>query len=337
MSFEPIVLKKGNDTKILIIYTGGTLGMVYDDVKKTLVPFKFHDTLRQLPELNQLPPEIHILSFKKPIDSSDVNAAIYLELAGIIKKEYNNYDGFLIIHGTDTMAFTASALSFLIQNPQKPIILTGAQLPIGIPRTDARENLITSIEIAAAKKDGKPIVPEVCIYFNGRLLRGNRARKRESSQFDAFVYIDYKFNQIRYVDQAPVFSEDLSDKVSVLTLFPGINRDIVNKYMTHPPTQAVIMQTFGSGNAPSADWFIDCLKHGIDQGKHILNITQCSGGKVIMGKYASSKRLLDIGVISGSDMTLEAAVGKMMWGLEQKTSSLKEIFAQDIAGEVSLS
>lgn len=348
MSFEPIVLKKGNDTKILIIYTGGTLGMVYDDVKKTLVPFKFHDTLSRLPELNQLPPEIHILSFKKPIDSSDVNAGIYLELAGIIKKEYNNYDGFLIIHGTDTMAFTASALSFLIQNPQKPIILTGAQLPIGIPRTDARENLITSIEIAAAKKDGKPIVPEVCIYFNGRLLRGNRARKRESSQFDAFdsenypylaeigVYIDYKFSQIRYSDQAPLFYDNLSDKVSVLTLFPGINRDIVNKYMTHPPTQAVIMQTFGSGNAPSADWFIDCLKHGIDQGKHILNITQCSGGKVIMGKYASSKRLLDIGVVSGSDMTLEAAVGKMMWALEQKSTSLKEIFAQDIAGEVSL-
>lgn len=348
MSFEPIVLKKGNDTKILIIYTGGTLGMVYDDEKKTLVPFKFHDTLSRLPELNQLPPEIHILSFKKPIDSSDVNAGIYLELAGIIKKEYNNYDGFLIIHGTDTMAFTASALSFLIQNPQKPIILTGAQLPIGIPRTDARENLITSIEIAAAKKDGKPIVPEVCIYFNGRLLRGNRARKRESSQFDAFdsenypylaeigVYIDYNFSQIRYMDEATTFYDDLSDKVSVLTLFPGINKDIVNKYMTHPPTQAVIMQTFGSGNAPSADWFIDCLKHGIDQGKHILNITQCSGGKVIMGKYASSKRLLDIGVISGSDMTLEAAVGKMMWGLEQKTSCLKELFTQDIAGEVSL-
>jgi L-asparaginase len=349
MSIEPILLKKGDNTKILIIYTGGTLGMVYDDSKKTLVPFKFHDTLSKLPELNQLPPEIHILSFEKPIDSSDVNANVYLKLASTIKKEYNHYDGFIIIHGTDTMAFTASALSFLIQNPQKPIILTGAQLPIGIPRTDARENLITSIEIAAAKKDGKSIVPEVCIYFNGRLLRGNRARKRESSQFDAFdsenypylaeigVYIDYKFGQIRYSDLEPTFYEELSDKVSVLTLFPGINRDIVHKYMTHGPTQAVIMQTFGSGNAPSADWFIDSLKHGIDQGKQILNITQCTGGKVIMGKYASSKRLLDIGVISGSDITLEAAVGKMMWGLEQKNINLKEIFSQDIAGEVSLS
>lgn len=347
-NFNPITVKSGDSARILIIYTGGTLGMVFDEQKRTLVPFRFHDTLQKLPELNHLTPEIHLVSFEKPIDSSDVNADIYLLLAGIIEKHYHAYDGFVIIHGTDTMAFTASALSFLIHNPHKPVVFTGAQLPIGIPRTDARENLITSIEIAAARMNGKAVVPEVCIYFNGRLLRGNRARKRESSQFDAFdsenypylaeigVYIDYNFRHIRYTEGETRFYNMLSDQVSVLTLFPGISREIIRKHLLHESTRGVILLTFGSGNAPSADWFIDTLKESIDSGKAVLNITQCTGGKVMMGKYASSQRLKDIGVISGSDMTLEAAVGKMMWGLTQTATPLKEIFAQNLAGEISL-
>ncbi len=347
-NFNPITIKTGNGTRILIIYTGGTLGMVFDEQKKTLVPFRFHDTLQKLPELNHLSPAIHLVSFEKPIDSSDVNAEIYLTLAGIIEKHYHSYEGFVIIHGTDTMAFTASALSFLIHNPHKPIVFTGAQLPIGIPRTDARENLITSIEIAAARMNNKAVVPEVCIYFNGRLLRGNRARKRESSQFDAFdsenypylaeigVYIDYNFRHIRYSEGETRFYNVLSDQVSVLTLFPGISREILIKHLLHESTQGVILLTYGSGNAPSADWFIDTLRQGIDSGKAVLNITQCTGGKVMMGKYASSQRLKDIGVISGSDMTLEASVGKMMWGLTQTGTSLKEIFEQNLAGEISL-
>lgn len=367
-NFNPITVKTGDGTRILIIYTGGTLGMVFDEQKRTLVPFRFHDTLQKLPELNHLSPEIHLVSFEKPIDSSDVNAEIYLTLAGIIEKHYHAYDGFVIIHGTDTMAFTASALSFLIHNPHKPIVFTGAQLPIGIPRTDARENLITSIEIAAARQsvtgqnitqqdvarqgvarmNNKAVVPEICIYFNGRLLRGNRARKRESSQFDAFdsenypylaeigVYIDYNFRHIRYSEGETRFYNVLSDQVSVLTLFPGISKEILRKHLLHESTRGVILLTYGSGNAPSADWFIDTIKQGIDTGKAVLNITQCTGGKVMMGKYASSQRLKDIGVISGSDMTLEAAVGKMMWGLTQTGTSLKEIFEQNLAGEISL-
>lgn len=357
-NFNPITVKTGDDTRILIIYTGGTLGMVFDEQKKTLVPFRFHETLQKLPELNHLSPEIHLVSFEKPIDSSDVNAEIYLTLSGIIERHYHTYDGFVIIHGTDTMAFTASALSFLIHNPHKPIVFTGAQLPIGIPRTDARENLITSIEIAAAKQNvpgqgaartkSKAVVPEVCIYFNGRLLRGNRARKRESSQFDAFdsenypylaeigVYIDYNFRHIRYSEGETRFYNVLSDQVSVLTLFPGISKEILRKHLLHESTRGVILLTYGSGNAPSADWFIDIIQQAIDSRKAVLNITQCTGGKVMMGKYASSQLLKDIGVISGSDMTLEAAVGKMMWALTQTGTPIKEIFEQNLAGEISL-
>lgn len=348
MNFNPVQIKEGGDGRILIIYTGGTLGMIYDEDKRTLVPFPFRETLQKLPELKLLSPAIHLVSLKNPIDSSDVNAEIYLTLAGIIQQEYDNYDGFVLIHGTDTMAFTASALSFLIHNPRKPVVFTGAQLPIGIPRSDARENLITSIEIACARINGKAAVPEICIYFNGRLLRGNRARKRESSQFDAFdsenypylaeigVSIDYNFRHIRYAEGETRFSAEMSDKVSVLTLFPGISPQILQKHLLNESTQGVILMTYGSGNAPSADWFIDILRKGIESGKTVLNITQCTGGRVTMGKYASSKRLKDIGVISGSDMTLEAAVGKMMWGLAQTNQTMKEIFAQNLAGEISL-
>jgi L-asparaginase len=348
MNYNPVEIKAGGEGRILIIYTGGTLGMIFDEERRTLVPFPFRETLVKLPELKLMEPALHLVSLEKPIDSSDVNAEIFLTLAGIIQQHYDSYDGFVLIHGTDTMAFTASALSFLIHNTRKPIILTGAQLPIGIPRTDARENLITSIEIAGAKINGKAVVPEVCIYFNGRLLRGNRARKRESSQFDAFdsenypylaeigVSIDYNFRHIRYAEGETRFYTEMSDKVSVLTLFPGISPQILRKHLLNEFTQGVIMMTYGSGNAPSADWFIDILRQGIDSGKTVINITQCTGGKVTMGKYASSKRLKDIGVISGSDMTLEASVGKMMWGLAHTEQNLQEIFAQNLAGEISL-
>lgn len=346
--FKPTIIKSGKEAKILLIYTGGTLGMAKSDRTGALIPVKFDKTLERVPELDFLEPEIHSISFDKPIDSSDVSIEVYLKLVRIIKELYEVYDGFVIIHGTDTMAFTASALSFLIQNPQKPIVFTGAQLPIGIPRTDARENLITSIEIAAAKIDNEAIVPEVCIYFNGRLLRGNRARKRESSQFDAFdsenypylaeigVYIDYNFKQIRYSNAKTRFYEAMSKEVSVLTLFPGISLDIVEQHLNNPHINAIILQTFGSGNAPSNDAFVGAIKQAINSGKHLINITQCTGGKVLMGKYASSRKLMEVGVISGWDMTLEAAIGKLMWILAEDENAIEEIFNQNLAGEVSL-
>ncbi len=346
MTFKIEQLKTGTNTKILIIYTGGTLGMVVRE--DTLIPFKFSEILKNVPEISRLSPEIHFYSFETPLDSSDANLDTYLKLARIIHENYNTYDGFVVLHGTDTMAFSASVLSFLIQNPKKPIVFTGAQLPIGIPRTDARENLITSIEIASGKINNECIVPEVCIYFNGRLLRGNRAKKRQSSQFDAFdsenypylaeigVSIDYNFRQIRYSPSDTKFYDELNDKITVLTLFPGISKDIINKHTLNPHTDAVIMLTYGSGNAPSGDWFLDSMKAGLDSGKTILNISQCTGGRVVMGKYASSQKLKEMGVLSGNDMTYEAAIGKMMWALAQKERSLKEIFEQNIAGEVSL-
>lgn len=340
-----------NSKKVLLIYTGGTLGMAYDDKVKSLVPFNFDQILTNIPELRRLELDLDVLSFTTPIDSSNVSVGAWIELATIIEKYYEQYQGFVILHGTDTMAYTASALSFMIQDLTKPIILTGAQLPIGLPRTDARENLISSIEIAGCLVCDQANVPEVCIYFNGRLLRGNRSKKQESSHFDAFesenleylanigVVIEYNNSIIRKASPKtkPSVYKDLSVEVGILKLFPGISEATVAHFFSQLNLKGVVLETYGAGNAPSEDWFLREIEKASNRGIIILNVSQCVGGKVMMGKYETSKKLEKLGLISGSDITTEAAITKMMWALAnfEDRSQIIEILAKDIAGEMS--
>lgn len=341
-----------NAPKVLIIYTGGTLGMVYDNHTGSLVPFKFEQIVENIPELNRLNLELCFLALPKPIDSSNVSPKIWIELVEIIEKNYSDFQGFVILHGTDTMAYSASALSFMIQNLNKTVVFTGAQLPIGIPRTDARENLITSIQIAGSTLNQKSIVPEVCIYFNGRLLRGNRAKKRESSQFDAFdsenfpylaeigVNIDYNFLNIRISnDENPqTFYKKIDDNVGILKLFPGINRAFVENFFSQKTLKGVVLETYGSGNALSEPWFLEILENALKNDIILLNVSQCTGGRVIMGKYQTSQKMKEMGIISGSDMTLEAAITKLMWALGNGDGNLeiKNTIEKDISGERSI-
>lgn len=312
-------------SKVMIIYTGGTFGMAHD-ASGVLVPFDFALILQHLPTLRNLYLELTVISFINPIDSSNVQPEHWQTIAKIIFENYRDHDGFVVLHGTDTMAFTASALSFMLQGLTKPVIITGAQLPISEPRSDARENLITSLEIAAARKEGRAVVPEVCIYFGDELLRGNRSKKTESMHFDAFQSENYpplakagvKIEYNEAVIHQPAgneqlqFLQRLDTSIVILKLFPGISQATVEAIMRANGLKAIVLETYGSGNAPTTPWFIDLLKDAIFRGIIILNISQCPGGMVVQGRYETSKVLQEIGVISGGDMTTEAALTKLM-------------------------
>ena len=346
---KPEKIKNGIGAKVLIIYTGGTLGMVYNERTKNLVPFAFSQIVENVPELSRLQQELHYVAFDVPIDSANIIPEDWIKIVEIITDTYENYNGFVILHGTDTMAYTASALSFMVQNLKKPIILTGAQLPIGIPRTDAKENLITAIEIAGNKEI---TLPEVCIYFNGRLLRGNRAKKRESSQFDAFdsenlpylaeigVSMDYNVDLIlkANAEKSTQFYTHLQSNIAVIRLFPGLRVDFIRQIIEVSKPAGIVIESYGAGNAPSEEDFWTVFKSAIDNKILVLNVSQCTGGHVDMGKYETSQKLKEIGVLSGHDMTIEAAICKLMWvcalplGYEEQKIKLET----NIAGELTM-
>ncbi|MBD3628984.1 asparaginase [Cyclobacterium sp.] len=336
---------------VLIIYTGGTLGMAYDE-QGALVPFNFGKILEKIPNLNNLNISITVISFPEPIDSSNINLQHWVDMAYIIYENYDTYDGFVVLHGTDTMAYSASMLSYMLKGLNKPVIFTGAQLPISAMRSDARENLMTSLEIAISKANGKPVVPEVCIFFNHMLLRGNRAKKVQSVHFDAFesenypalaesgIVIDYNYASIRPYEEGKKlkYLNKLDNNVMVLKLFPGITKNVVQHCLQMEGLKGMVLETYGSGNSPSEDWFIQSMEEAVEKGLLILNVSQCNGGRVIQGRYQTSKDLKRVGVLSGGDITTEAAVTKMMFILANETdeTEIKRKMMMPLAGEMSV-
>jgi len=336
---------------ILIIYTGGTIGMVNDPVTGSLVPIDFRHISDQVPELRRFGFTLESVTFDPVIDSSDVSPETWVSIAETIAAGYDRYDGFVVLHGTDTMAYSASALSFMLSGLEKPVIFTGAQLPIGVLRTDGKENLITAIEIAAARENGLPLVPEVCIYFENRLLRGNRTIKYSSEHFNAFaspnlpplaeagLQIRYNRNIIRYptVRRPMEISGKFDTRVTILSLFPGIRRETVQSLLHTSGLRGLILETYGTGNAPTLDWFLDELRAFMENGGIVLNVTQCLAGSVEMGLYETSAGLRNAGVISGRDITTEAAVAKMMilLGSGLPVEKISAMLARPLCGEMS--
>lgn len=359
-----------NHPSILIIYTGGTIGMRENHETHALEAFDWNHLQSSVPELEQFDFAIDAITLGEPIDSSDMEPHDWVRMAETIEENYDRYDGFVLLHGTDTMAFTASALSFMLENLAKPVIITGSQLPIGQLRTDGKENLLTSIEIAAARTvKGAPMVPEVCIFFENELMRGNRTTKINAEGFNAFrsynypplakagIHIDYKRDRILYpADRSENVRTNLfhtmygrrheglfvhkvmDNRIAILTLFPGISQEVVDAVFSTPGLRGVILQTFGSGNAPQKPWFIQRLKNLREKGIVMVNITQCHYGTVEMGRYETSLQLLQAGVINGYDSTLECVVTKLMFllGADYTPEQLLLLMNTSIAGEITL-
>lgn len=338
---------------ILLIYTGGTIGMKEDPGTMALRPFNFEGILEEVPELRKFACRIDSFTFQPLIDSSEVEPGMWQSLAGIIRDRYSDYDGFVILHGTDTMAYSASALSFMLEDLCKPVIFTGSQLPIGRARTDGKENLISAMEIASAKdSQGHAMVPEVAIFFDSQLLRGNRSTKVSSSSFDAFrspnypalatagISIKYNTHLIHYPthwDKPLRIHTELDTRVSILKLHPGITGQVTRDILLGDGSRAVILETYGSGNAPTGEWFLDIVKEADRRGKILLNVTQCISGDVDMDIYATGRALKDAGVVSGYDSTTESALGKLFYlmGGNAENARVKQLLDMNLKGEIS--
>lgn len=335
---------------VLIIYTGGTMGMTYD-VSGSLSPFDFENIVYEMPVLESMGLAITVVSFSDPIDSSNITVEHWNKLATIIKKNYQDYHGFVVLHGTDTLAYSASALSFMLEGLAKPVIFTGSQLPIGAVRTDASQNLIAALQIASSSDSSGPQIQEVCVYFDYFLYRGNRCKKVESTHFDAFesenypplaelgITIDYNFSALKTTASSGLFTVHSLRPVqlAVLKLFPGLNQSYLDHVLQTPGLQGVIMETFGSGNAPTSTWFIEAITEAIANDIIIFNVSQCNGGRVIQGRYATSKQLQKVGIISGDDITTEAALAKMQFLFSNypEIDQIEALLATPLRGEMS--
>lgn len=336
---------------ILLIYTGGTIGMVQDHTSGTLIPMDFENILNQVPEVKRLECCLTSITLSPIIDSSNITIQDWKKLALLIEESYNDFDGFVILHGTDTMSFTASALSFMFNNLTKPVVLTGSQLPIGTLRTDGKENLITAIEIASTYKHGRAVVPEVCVYFENKLYRGNRTTKHYSDFFNAFkshnypplaevgIHIKYNFPYINYVKtKEPFFLQtEFDNSIALIKIFPGM-RHFVESVLETPNLRAVILESYGTGNAPKHTWFVEALKKALKKGILIINVSQCPGGRVETGRYETGLDQLEGGIINGHDITTEAALAKMMYLMAQYTDSSRiiEKFNSSLRGEITV-
>lgn len=338
-------------TKILLVYTGGTIGMVKDYENKSLIPFDFENLLNHIPELKLIDSEIDYTGFEIPIDSSDMNPEHWVELAEIIKDNYEKYDGFVILHGTDTMAYSASALSFMLNGLKKPIIFTGSQLPVGDLRTDAKENLITSLHFASLQNEGKAVISEVCIYFEYKLLRANRTTKVNAENFDAFaspdypdlgesgIHLDVRHHLLRKESVTVPFTinTNLDVHLGLMKIFPGMRREFIENIFATKDMKAIIIEAFGSGNIFSYDWFKDLLRQKAEEGMIFIINTQCAGGMVEIGRYETSDIFKEIGAVNGFDLTTEASVTKTIHLLGQNLSKseFKRAYETDLRGELS--